>query len=197
MDKKRISFLVSLVFSLYLLISHYIGTPSVVQNQQTSSDLKVQMETQNVATTTTSVSTTTQSFFLVSRVVDGDTIEVIKDGIKEKVRLIGINTPETVDPRKKVECFGKEASAHAKEILLGQKVKLVSDDTQTKYDKYGRLLAYVYREDGLFVNKHMISEGYAYEYTYRVPYFFQNEFKEAQLKAQTEEKGLWKVGVCE
>ncbi len=138
-----------------------------------------------------------EDMYMVSRVVDGDTIEVTKNAVKEKVRLIGINTPETVDPRKKVECFGKEASAYAQEILSGKQVKLVTDDTQTKYDKYGRLLAYVYREDGLFVNQHMIAEGYAYEYTYKVPYLFQKEFKEAQLKAQTEKKGLWADLVCE
>jgi micrococcal nuclease len=168
----------------------------VVPEQQVSSVVQLQSAIQN-ATSTVDVSTTTKSFFVVSRVIDGDTIEVTRDGVKEKVRLIGINTPETVDPRKTVECFGKEASAHAKEILLGQKVTLVSDSTQTKYDKYGRLLAYVYRKDGLFVNKHMIQEGYAYEYTYRVPYTFQKEFKEAQLKAEMEGKGLWAFGVCE
>jgi micrococcal nuclease len=195
MSKKRISILASLLFALFLLYNEQ--RTQVVPGQQVLSAVQAQSETGSLATTTTSISTTTKNFFVVSRVVDGDTIEVTKDGIKEKVRLIGINTPETVDPRKTVECFGKEASAHAKEILMGQKVRLVSDDTQTKYDKYGRLLAYVYREDGLFVNKHMIEEGYAYEYTYRVPYLFQKEFKEAQLKAQTEGKGLWKAGVCE
>lgn len=222
MKNKKVSLAISLLLAGFLFALKYIGYPSVLPSQQVSNVVQVEPEIQKVATTTASISTTTKSFFVVSRVVDGDTIEVVRDGVparppesgaggparppestqlgaggKEKVRLIGINTPETVDPRKKVECFGKEASAHAKEILLGQKVKLVSDDTQTKYDKYGRLLAYVYREDGLFVNKYMIEEGYAYEYTYRVPYKFQKEFKEAQLKAQTEGRGLWKVGVCE
>lgn len=195
MNKKRISILAFLLFALFLLYNEQ--RTQVVPEQQALSVMEAQSETGALAATTTSISTTTKNFFIVSRVIDGDTIEVTRDGIKEKVRLIGINTPETVDPRRTVECFGKEASAHAKEILMGQKVMLVSDDTQTKYDKYGRLLAYVYREDGLFVNKHMIEEGYAYEYTYRVPYIFQKEFKEAQLKAQTEGKGLWKAGVCE
>ncbi len=200
MNKKQATLIILGLVVFFRALLVYIGYPSVVQNQQTSEASGVvtkQTEIQVVATTTGYISTTTKSFFVVSRVVDGDTIEVTRDNVKEKVRLIGINTPETVDPRKKVECFGKEASLHAKEILLGQKVKLVSDDTQTKYDKYGRLLAYVYREDGLFINKHMIEEGYAYEYTYHVPYLFQKEFKEAQLKAQNEGKGLWAKGVCE
>ena len=199
MNKKQATLIILGLVVFFRALLLYIGHPSVVQNQQTSeasAAVTKQTETQVVATTGY-ISTTTKSLFVVSRVVDGDTIEVTRDGVKEKVRLIGINTPETVDPRKKVECFGKEASLHAKKILLGQKVRLVSDDTQTKYDKYGRLLAYVYREDGLFINKHMIEEGYAYEYTYHVPYLFQKEFKEAQLKAQNEGKGLWAKGVCE
>ncbi len=197
MSKKRISFIVSLLFGVYLLILQYESRIPIVPERQVSNVVHTQLEEQGVLTADVTVSTTTQSFFVVSRVVDGDTIEVIKDNKEEKVRLIGINTPETVDPRKKVECFGKEASAHAKEILVGQNITLAFDDTQTKYDKYGRLLAYVYREDGLFVNKHMIQEGYAYEYTYKVPYLFQKEFKEAQKQAESKGKGLWGAGVCE
>ncbi len=198
MNNKKVSFTVSVFLVLFLLLSKYIGYPYVKEmRSQVSAIVQAQVEAENVSTTTPVYPIKTEDLYVVSRVVDGDTIEVIRDNVKEKVRLIGVNTPETVDPRKKVECFGKEASAHAKEILLGQKVKLVSDDTQTKYDKYGRLLAYVYTDDGLFINKHMISEGYAYEYTYRVPYLFQNEFKEAQVKAQTQGKGLWRAGMCE
>ncbi|MCX6703459.1 MAG: thermonuclease family protein [Candidatus Zambryskibacteria bacterium] len=183
MNKKKITLMVTLIFSVFLLISEYRGDPSVFPLDK-------------VKPSTTVVSQK-EGFYLVTRVVDGDTIEVTKNGVKEKVRLLGINTPETVDPRKMVECFGKEASAHAKELLAGKQVKIVSDDSQTKYDKYGRLLAYVYTEEGLFVNKHMIEEGYAYEYTYNVPYIFQKEFKEAQKKAETEGRGLWGEGVCE
>lgn len=182
MSKKRISILASLLFALFLLYNEQ--RPQVVPQTQVPAVVEAQA--------------TSTDTYLVSRVVDGDTIEVTKYGVKEKVRLIGINTPETVDPRKKVECFGKEASAELKQLLTGKQVKLVTDDTQTKYDKYGRLLAYVYTtDDGLFVNKHMIAEGYAYEYTYTVPYIFQKEFKEAQKQAETEGKGLWGAGVCE
>jgi micrococcal nuclease len=180
MSKKQISFLASLLFALFLLY-----------NEQ-----RVQVAPETRTTVAEAQATSTYPY-LVSRVVDGDTIEVTKGGVKEKVRLLGINTPETVDPRKKVECFGKEASAELKQLLTGKQVKLVTDDTQTKYDKYGRLLAYVYRDDGLFLNKHMIEEGYAYEYTYTVPYIFQKEFKEAQKQAEIKGRGLWKVGVCE
>ncbi|MBI4087113.1 thermonuclease family protein [Candidatus Kaiserbacteria bacterium] len=119
------------------------------------------------------------------------------DGKTETIRLIGINTPETVDPRKQVECFGREASDKAKELLSGKRVRVETDATQGERDKYGRLLAYIYLEDGLFFNKHMIEEGYAYEYTYNLPYKYQAEFRAAQQSAQAGEKGLWTKGVCD
>jgi micrococcal nuclease len=128
----------------------------------------------------------------VVNVVDGDTIKVNINGATETLRLIGIDTPETVDPRKPVQCFGKEASNKAKEILTGKKVRLEADSTQDERDKYNRLLRYVYLEDGTFFNKLMIEEGYAHEYTYQSnPYKYQTEFKEAEKNARESKKGLW------
>ncbi|MES2213411.1 MAG: thermonuclease family protein [Patescibacteria group bacterium] len=133
----------------------------------------------------------------VVRVIDGDTIVVtMDDGAEEKVRLIGINTPETVDPRKPVQCFGIDASNKMKQLVTGMEVFLKGDKTQTDRDKYGRLLRYVYLPDGTFVNKVMVAEGYAYEYTYRIPYLFQTEFKKAQDNARVQKLGLWADGVC-
>jgi len=132
----------------------------------------------------------------VAKVVDGDTIDVDINGEKTRVRLIGINTPETVDPRKPVECFGKEASDAAKELLNGKKVRLEADPSQTDRDKYDRLLRYVFLEDGTNVNELMVMRGYAYEYTYDVPYKYQKEFKEAQNFAEANSRGLWADGVC-
>jgi micrococcal nuclease len=136
-------------------------------------------------------------YYVVTKVIDGDTLSIDIGGTKETLRLIGINTPETVDPRKSVECFGKEASAKANELLSGKRIRIEKDPTQGDRDKYGRLLAYVYREDGLFFNKQMIEEGYAYEYTYNLPYKYQAEFKVAQRMAEAGKKGLWAPGVCE
>lgn len=112
------------------------------------------------------------------------------DGTRETIRLIGIDTPETVDPRKPVQCFGGEASNKAKELLSGKKVRIEKDSTQGDRDKYGRLLTYIYREDGLFFNKYMIEQGYAYEYTYDTPYKYQAEFKEAEKYAR---ESAWTV----
>jgi len=133
----------------------------------------------------------------VVRVVDGDTIVVLQNGKKENVRLIGVDTPETVDPRKPVQCFGKEASAFTKKVLTNQTIRLESDPTQQDRDKYKRLLRYVYLPDGTLVNKKIIADGYGFEYTYRIPYQFRDEFKEAQSEARLKQRGLWAEGVCE
>lgn len=135
--------------------------------------------------------------YTVTRVVDGDTIEVKDEtGKLSKVRLIGINTPETVDPRKTVQCFGKEASNRTKTLLMGQIVNLKADPTQDNSDKYGRILRYVFLSDGTDVNLSLIRDGYAYEYTYRTPYQHQIAYKAAQIEARTAERGLWAPGTC-
>jgi len=134
--------------------------------------------------------------FPVVKVVDGDTLSISINGKTETIRLIGINTPETVDPRKPVECFGKEASNKAKELLTGKSVRLEADPTQGDTDKYNRLLRYVWLEEGLSFNKQMISDGYAYEYTYAKPYKYQAEFKQAEAVAKQAKRGLWADGAC-
>lgn len=137
-----------------------------------------------------------ETYYSVVKVVDGDTINVDIDGKVEKIRLIGINTPETVDPRKPVECFGREASQKAYDWLDGRKVSLEQDVTQENADRYGRLLRYVKRDDGLFYNLEIIKQGYAYEYTYKVPYKYQNQFKTAEANARANKFGLWATNVC-
>ena len=146
------------------------------------------------------IATTTQNtigiYYDVTKITDGDTIHLSMDGRDETVRLIGINTPETVDPRRAVECFGKEASERMKEIAKGKIVRLEYDDSQSVRDTYGRLLAYVYLEDGQMINRKMIAEGYAYEYTYLTPYKYQKEFRELQVLAKTGGRGLWASTTC-
>ncbi len=132
----------------------------------------------------------------VVRVVDGDTVRVSINGTEEIVRLIGIDTPELVDTRRPVECFAQEASQKANELLANRMVRLETDPTQDTRDVFGRLLAYAYRDDGLFFNQHMIETGYAFEYTYRTPYQFQQEFKAAEQNARTNNLGLWSPDTC-
>ena len=133
--------------------------------------------------------------FPISRVIDGDTVVVDMNGTNETVRLIGVNTPETVDPRKPVQCFGKEASNFVKSMLAGKSVRLQSDPTQADRDKYGRLLRYVYLDDVL-VNEEIISSGYGFEYTYDIPYQFQKEFRASEGYARSGSLGLWAPTTC-
>lgn len=127
---------------------------------------------------------------LVTKVVDGDTIEV-EGG--EKVRFLGVDTPETKDPRKPVQCFGKEASNKNKELVEGKRVILEKDITDK--DKYDRLLRFVFLplEDGnrLFVNDYLIREGYAQVLTIPPDVKYSEQFLEAQRQARQQKKGLW------
>lgn len=122
---------------------------------------------------------------LCVRVVDGDTLEL--DG-GERVRLIGVDTPETVDPRRPVQYFGKEASAFTRRMAQGRMVRLEFD--QDSRDHYGRTLAYVYLQDGTFLNAEIIRQGYGHAYT-RFPFRYQGEFLALEREARTEGRGLW------
>jgi micrococcal nuclease len=129
------------------------------------------------------------TWMTVGRVVDGDTIEL---STGEKIRYIGINTPETVDPRRGVQCFGHEASAFNKKFVEGKRVRLEADVTDK--DKYGRLLRYVYLEDGTFVNLALVEQGYADVYTYPPNVRYSAQFRAAALSARHANLGLW--GAC-
>lgn len=135
---------------------------------------------------------------IVVRVIDGDTINFSINGKIEIVRVIGINTPETVDPRKSVECFGLEASKQAKVLLaVGSEVELESDPTQGERDKYNRLLRYVWINKGsVDYGNSMIAQGYAYEYTYDMPCKYQLMYRESQKQAEVAKKGLWADNAC-
>ncbi len=142
------------------------------------------------------VASSTSSRYAVVSIVDGDTVDVMLESGVERLRLIGIDTPETVDPRKPVECFGLEASRRAKEILTDEKVRLEHDPSQGERDKYGRLLRYVFLSDGTNVNLQMVAEGYAHEYTHSLPYQYQAEFRAAETSARAAGAGLWGA-VCD
>ncbi|HMK10044.1 MAG TPA: thermonuclease family protein [Acidimicrobiales bacterium] len=128
---------------------------------------------------------------VVRRVVDGDTIVVRVGGRDERVRLIGVDTPETVDPRKPVQCFGKEASAHTKSLLPAGTVVRLERDVEPR-DRYDRLLAYVFRvADGLFVNLELARDGYAQQLTIPPNVAYVDQIRAAVAAARREGKGLW------
>jgi micrococcal nuclease len=126
----------------------------------------------------------------VTRDVDGDTIDVQQGSTKETVRLIGIDTPETHDPRKTVQCYGPEAAAHTKSVLEGHDVRLAPDPEDSDRDKYNRILRYVYLPDGTLYNAELVQDGWAFAYTV-FPYSKLDEFKGLETQAQAAGRGLW------
>ena len=128
--------------------------------------------------------------YTISYVVDGDTVALLgRDGGLVKVRLIGVDTPETVHPSKPVEHYGREASLFLTNLLKGESVFVVYGLERT--DRYGRTLAYLFRApDGLFVNAEIIRQGYGHAYT-RFPFKHMELFKGYQRLAQESGKGLW------
>lgn len=130
----------------------------------------------------------------VTHVSDGDTIKAqCGTAAAITVRIIGIDTPETVDPRKPVQCYGPEASTRAHQLLDGKSVRLYVDPTQDRLDRYGRTLAYVSIR-GRDYGERMLRDGYAREYLYRKPYLKRPIYVSAQATAKADRKGLW--GSC-
>ena len=133
--------------------------------------------------------------YLVARVLDGDTFDIRVGKKIVTIRMLGIDTPETVDPRRPAECFGTEASAETKRLLSGRFVRLQLSPKREVRDKYGRYLAYTYLDNGLSINEHLIKKGYAREYTYGSAYSLRDEFRKLQKEAVKNKRGLW--GACD
>jgi micrococcal nuclease len=126
----------------------------------------------------------------VTRVVDGDTIHVDVGGSDETVRYIGVDTPESVKPGTPVQCFAEKASARNHALVEGQRVRLRFD--AERRDRYGRLLAYVYRDgDGVFVNARLVRDGYARTLTIAPNVRFADRFAALQRRARRADRGLW------
>lgn len=121
---------------------------------------------------------------------DGDTISVRIDGNDETVRFIGVDTPETQDPRKPVQCFGKAASEFTKKLIGNQPVRLETDPLSSTRDRYNRLLRYVYLPDGRLVQAEIIKAGYGFAYT-SFPFTKSEEFLNLQREAREQGNGLW------
>lgn len=128
--------------------------------------------------------------YAVAKFDDGDTIVVDMDGKKETIRFIGVDTPETHDPRKPVQCFGKAASAYTKQLIGTNRVRLEADPTNSNRDRYDRLLRYIYLPDGTLVNKKIIEDGYGFALT-AFPFTKMEEFRQAQKEARENNRGLW------
>lgn len=126
----------------------------------------------------------------VLRVIDGDTLVL---NPSDRVRLIGVDTPETVHPKKMAECYGKEAKAFTSSMVAEQNVRLVFDDANAgrrHKDRYGRTLGYLYLREGNMLNAELIRQGFAHAYT-RFPFRYLVEFKRLEREARAKHLGLW------
>lgn len=138
----------------------------------------------------------TSTGYTVSSVLDGDTLRIKYQGKTQSVRLLGIDAPESTKTRyKHLECFGIEAKNYLKALVDKKKITLQFDTSQDQKDLYDRLLAYVFLDDKN-INQTMIEDGYAKEYTYKTPYSYQSQFKQAEQSAQEQEKWLWNQATC-
>jgi micrococcal nuclease len=129
-------------------------------------------------------------YYSVTEVFDGDTIAVNMAGRIEKIRLIGVDTPETKDPRKPVQCYGPEASMYSHNKLDGAKVRLVADTISTNRDRYDRLLRYVYLDDGTFYNQELLRTGNARAYL-GFPFSKSQVFSATESGSKQAKSGLW------
>ncbi len=132
--------------------------------------------------------------YRVSEFVDGDTVRVNMNGRIETIRFIGLDTPETHDPRKAVQCFGKAAAAYTKNLIGNNAVRLEADPLSTNRDRYDRLLRYVYLPNGQLVQAEVIKSGYGFAYI-SFPFTKSEEFVRYQTEARQQNKGLW--GSCQ
>jgi micrococcal nuclease len=132
------------------------------------------------------LSTSHAEIYKVKRVIDGDTLLLVNG---ERVRLIGVDTPETKHPQKPVQYFGREAYLFTKQMVDGKEARFEFE--RQKRDRYGRLLAYVYLLDGTFLNAEIIKQGYGFAYT-RFPFKYIEEFRRYEREAREKRKGLWR-----
>ncbi len=173
------------LLGIVVLIAALIFTAGCSALEALSADVKQEGEPTDIQAPTA----VAEGTYLVTRVVDGDTIELDYAGVKEKVRMIGIDTPESVHPdQAKNTDYGKISSEFTKENLEGQYISLEFDVEER--DKYGRLLAYVYLDDEMF-NATLLQQGHAMVYTFPPNVAYADYFLELQTKAREDKLGLW------
>ncbi len=182
-----------LLFSLVVILGWILFVPKEIGQNQPK---EIQTSSPAIASPAATLTVSPFEKVRVLRVIDGDTVEIQNDsGSSKKLRYIGINAPETVDPRRDVQCFGKEASARNRELVINQEIYLEKDISEV--DKYGRLLRYVYLQaGGQSINEQLVREGYAFASAYPPDIKYQEQFKEAQKQAEKEKLGLWQSGAC-
>lgn len=142
----------------------------------------------------TTVENSTPGLYTVTKFDDGDTIGVDMEGKTETIRFIGVDTPETHDPRKPVQCYGKDAASFTKQTIGNQRVRLEADPESDNRDRYDRLLRFVYLPSGQLLNYELVKEGYGFAIT-GFPHTKMETFVNAETEAKNNSRGLW--GACQ
>ncbi|HEX5429820.1 MAG TPA: thermonuclease family protein [Patescibacteria group bacterium] len=180
MKKQIYSIIVGLALIVFAIYSKQHAIPS--PKEQVSGTSQIQLDK--------SIKTIPGQPIKIARVVDGDTIELING---ERLRYIGIDTPEEVDPQKPgVQCYAREAAERNRELVEGHTITFQKD--VSTYDKYGRWLGFVYLEDGTMVNEELVKGGFAFSYPYKPDIGKQDLFNADEAEAKAAKQGLW--GVC-
>jgi len=189
LNKNYIVFIILLVACLLCILLNFstMFFKNIPQSYQPQ-EIGTNKTTIAVSETSKSNAVAPKIYYLVTEVIDGDTIKVKINEEIFKVRLIGIDTPENTTS---IDCYGAEASQKLKDLILNKNIELTPDITQTDKDRYNRLLRYVYLENGDLINLQLVKSGYAKEYTYDKVYKYQSILKEAEQKAKNDALGLW------
>ena len=188
LTKKQKKYIIQTIITLIILI------PGIIAGTVKKEEIFEALGIENNTKTSVQTSQVIDGEYKVVSVTDGDTFEINYNGAKTKVRLIGVDTPESVHPNsKKNNEYGEEASKYTKSLLEGKTVKIEFDVSPK--DKYGRLLAYVYLESGEMLNEKLLKEGYAQVATYPPNVKYVEKFKEIQKEARKNKVGFWSKNV--
>jgi micrococcal nuclease len=184
-----------LTYSLTALLIIILNLIFIPPKKSPQHKINLQNPTPVITISLKIASTSSAQLATVKKVIDGDTIELTSG---QKVRYIGINTPELHHPQKTKQCFGEEAKNINRQLVEGKTVRLEKDVSET--DQYQRLLRYVFLPDqkqisstsGLFINQYLVEEGYAYATTFPPDVKYASLFRQKQEEARLNNKGLWK-----
>jgi len=174
------------IISLLFLLMGFSASKSIGLNTESQNQKESKPKTNN---------STKNILYKVDRVLDGDTVDVIYNNELMRIRLIGIDAPETGGGNTKKECYADESKKYLTDLLNNDYVKLENDETQNDKDRYDRSLRYVFLEE-LNINKDLVEKGYAKEYTFDKPYKYSEEFLNAEKSAINLKIGIWNPQIC-
>lgn len=193
--QKILSLVAVICFAIAFIVQQVTSVPPTQATIATSSPV---IATTSVKTQLPPAQNSTSSVtYSVYKIVDGDTVDVLINGVKMRIRVIGIDTPEVVKSGEKPECFGKEASDRAYELLEGKEVMLEFDKVAGDTDKYDRYLRHIFVDQKNYAEE-MIKGGFGKQYAYRnQKYAHRPEFEAAEKFAKDAQMGLWGPNACQ